>query len=66
MRTFIVNYSAPKEYRGTYRVSVEDGLMAGINASEKVQKYLQEKYGKVKDSASTVIEVYGGDIVTNY
>lgn len=62
MRTFIVNYSFPKEYRGTYQVTVEDSLTAGIDAGNKVHEYLEKKYGKVKDSSSTVIEVYDNKI----
>ena len=59
MRTFIVNYNFPEEYKGTYQVTVEDSLTAGIDAGNKVRKYLAEKFGEVKDSSSTIIEVYG-------
>ncbi len=59
MRTFIVNYNWPLEYKGTYQVTVEDSVTAGIDAGNKVRKYLEEKFGEVKDSSSTVIEVYG-------
>ena len=59
MRTFIVNYNFPEEYKGTYQVTVEDSLTAGMEAAKKVHKYLAEKFGEVKDSSSTIIEVYG-------
>lgn len=59
MRTFIVNYNWPLEYKGTYQVTVEDGPTASIDAGNKVHKYLVEKFGEVKDSSSTVVEVYG-------
>jgi hypothetical protein len=62
MRTFIVNYSSPKEWKGTYQVRVEDGPMANIKASQKVHQYLEDKYGKVKDSNCTVLEVYDNKI----
>lgn len=62
MRTFIVNYSSPKEWKGTYQVRVEDSSTASINASDKVRKYLEDKYGKVKDSNCTVLEVYDNKI----
>ncbi len=60
MRTFIVNYNWPLEYKGTYQVTVEDSLTASIDAMDKVRKYLVEKFGEVKDSSSsTIVEVYG-------
>lgn len=60
MRTFIVNYNWPLEYKGTYQVTVEDSLTANIDAADKVHKYLVEKFGEVKDSSSsTIVEVYG-------
>lgn len=63
MRTFIVNYNWPLEYKGTYQVTVEDSLTANIDAADKVHKYLIEKFGEVKDSSSsTIIEVYDGTI----
>lgn len=63
MRTFIVNYNWPLEYKGTYQVTVEDSLTANIDAADKVHKYLIEKFGEVKDSSSSaIIEVYDGTI----
>lgn len=59
MRTFIINYNFPEEYKGTYQVTVEDSLTAGMEAAKKVHNYLVEKFGEVKNSDSTVIEVYG-------
>ena len=59
MRTFIVNYNWPLEYKGTYQVTVEDSVTAGMEAAKKVHNYLVKKFGEVKDSNSTVIEVYG-------
>lgn len=59
MRTFIVNYNWPLEYKGTYQVTVEDSVTAGMEAAKKVRNYLVEKFGEVKDSSSTIVEVYG-------
>lgn len=59
MRKFIVTYSYPSIYKGSYEVVVEDGTFASTNASEKVKKYLEEKYGKVTDSYCVVTEIYG-------
>ena len=54
MRKFIITYSWPICYKGSYVVSAEDGL----DASSKVEKYLKSVYGAVKDSSSIVTEIY--------
>lgn len=59
MRKFIITYSYPAKYRGSYEVVVEDSIFASMNASKKVQQYLEEKHGKADDSHSIVMEIYG-------
>ena len=59
MRKFIINYSEPAAYRGTYLIEAEDG----IEASHKARQYLEETKGKENDTRSMVMEVYGNEII---
>ena len=59
MKTFLITYHSPKEYRGTYQVKATDSDVA----YNKVQDYLKEKFGDTKDSYSAIIEVEGGKII---
>ena len=59
MRSYIITYSYPFRYRGTYLVTGKDG----IEASEKCWKYLEEKYGHENNQNSTVVEVYENQII---
>ena len=54
MAKYLVNYTFPKEVRGSYFVDANDSL----EASNKVEKYITKKYGEIKDSYSTVTEIY--------
>lgn len=58
MKTYFINYSFPKEYKGSYIVKGEDG----IDASEKLNAYLKSKYGEFKDSYCQVTEVENGQL----
>ena len=58
-KTFIITYSYPFRYKGTYVVKAEDSFKAG----EKVSKYLAEKYGATNDSDSVVIQVYDNQLI---
>lgn len=58
MRHYIITYSYPEKYRGTYHIEGEDG----IDASNKLQKYLIETRGETKNSHSIVVEVVGNTI----
>lgn len=58
MRTFIVNYSYPVRFRGTYCVTAKDSFEAG----DKVRSYLENKWGHYKDQMSIVMEVYDNQI----
>ena len=53
MRSFIVNYTHPLRYRGTYLTTAIDGIEAG----KKVRDYLQDKYGYEPDQRSSVHEI---------
>ena len=59
MRSYIITYSYPFRYRGTYLVTGKDG----IEASEKCRKYLEDKYGVDETQNSTVVEVYDNQII---
>ena len=59
MRSYIITYSYPFRYRGTYLVTGKDG----IEASEKCRKYLEEKYGHEDNQNSTVVEVYDNHLI---
>lgn len=59
MRSFIITYTLPVRYRGTYLVTGKDG----IEASEKCRKYLEEKYGYEDGQNSSVVEVYDNQII---
>jgi len=58
MNHYIITYSYPEKYRGTYHIEGKDGL----DASDKLQKYLRETRGDTKDSHSIVLEVVGNTI----
>jgi hypothetical protein len=60
-RTYIINYTYPLRYRGTYVVKALDGIEAG----RKLSGFLHEKYG-VNDGEtenSIVTEVYEGQLI---
>lgn len=59
MRSYIITYSLPFRYKGTYLVTGKDG----IEASEKCRKYLEEKWGAEVNQNSTVVEVYDNQII---
>lgn len=52
-RTFIITYYYPLRYKGTYVAKGKDSF----EASDKVKKYLVEKFGNTKDSYCVVSEV---------
>ena len=58
MRSYIITYSYPAKYRGTYLIQGEDG----IDASDKLKKYLEETHGGTTDSHCVVLEVEGSSI----
>jgi len=58
-RTFIINYSWPLAYKGTYVVKAKDSFEAG----NKVSEYLKCKYGRVDCANSVVIEVVNNQMV---
>lgn len=59
MRKFIIGYSEPAAYKGTYLMEAEDG----VEASNKVQRYLEETKGKENNTRSITMEVYGNEIM---
>lgn len=58
MKAYIVTYSWPLRYRGTYLTTAADSLEAG----EKIKNYLREKYGYAGDEVSSVHEIYDNGI----
>ena len=58
MRNYLITYSWPEKYRGSYLISAEDG----IEASNKLSSFLKEKYGATNTSNSIVTEVIGDSI----
>ena len=58
MRNYLITYSWPEKYRGSYLISAEDG----IDASNKLSSFLKEKYGATNNSNSIVTEVIGDSI----
>lgn len=58
MASYIITYSYPAKYRGTYLIHGKDG----IDASDKLKKYLEETYGGASDSHCVVLEVEGNSI----
>lgn len=58
MKNYIITYSYPDEYKGTYLIQGKDGL----DASDRLENYLRETYGEVKDSHSICVEVEGSVI----
>ena len=58
-RSFIVNYTYPLRYQGTYLVKAKDGFEAG----KKCQKYLEKKWGHYPNQVSMVIEVYDNNLI---
>ena len=59
MKSFIITYSYPFRYRGTYLVTANDGG----EASDKCRKYLEEKYGYEDNQNSAVLDVYDNQII---
>ena len=58
MRNYLITYSWPEKYRGSYLISAEDA----IEASNKLSSFLKEKYGTTNTSNSIVTEVIGDSI----
>lgn len=58
MRNYLITYSWPEKYRGSYLISAEDGFEAG----NKLSSFLKEKYGNTNTSISIVTEVIGNSI----
>ena len=58
MKTYLVNYNFPVQYRGSYLVNAVDGFEAG----RKITAYLKETYGPTDSSNSEIIEIVGGTI----
>lgn len=58
-KTFIITYTWPLRYQGTYVVKAKDGFEAG----DKVKKYLCDKYGDTKDSYSVVMNVIDNQLI---
>ena len=58
MKNYIITYSIPAKYRGTYLITASDS----IEASRKLDTYLKEKFGDTDTSQSIVTEVEGGAI----
>ena len=59
MRSYIITYSYPQKYRGTYLINANDGM----EASHKLSQHLKETYGDTDNSHSIVLEVEGGRII---
>lgn len=58
MRNYIITYSYPQKYRGTYLISAVDGM----EASKKLSTYLKDTFGDTDSSHSIVLEVEGSSI----
>lgn len=58
MRNYIITYSYPQKYRGTYLIQGVDC----VDASRKLQMFLKEKYGETDAAHSIVLEVEGSSI----
>ena len=58
MRNYLITYSWPEKYRGSYLISAEDGIVA----SNKLSSFLKEKYGPTDSSNSIVTEIVGNNI----
>ena len=60
-RTYIINYTYPLRYRGTYVVKALDGIEAG----RKISGFLHERYGvnEGETESSIVTEVYEGQLI---
>lgn len=59
-RTYIINYTYPVRYRGTYVVKAPDGIEAG----RKLRGFLHEKYGVVGETeSSSITEVYENQLI---
>ena len=58
MKNYLITYSWPEKYRGSYLISAEDGIEAG----NKLSSFLKEKYGDTNTSISIVTEVIGNSI----
>ena len=58
MRNYLITYSWPEKYRGSYLINAEDG----IEASNKLSSFLKEKYGDTNTSTAIVTEVIGNSI----
>ena len=58
MRNYLITYSWPEKYRGSYLINAEDV----IEASNKLSSFLKEKYGATNNSNSIVTEVIGDSI----
>lgn len=58
MRNYIITYSYPQKYRGTYLIQGKDG----IDASDRLKTYLVENFGDTDTAHSIVVEVEGSSI----
>ena len=58
MKTYLVTYSWPIKYRGSYMAYGYDSIDAG----NKVSQYLKETFGPTNDSMSIVTEIIGNNI----
>ena len=58
MKTYLINYNFPVQYRGSYLVNAIDGF----EASRKITAYLKETYGPANSSNSEITEIVGGTI----
>lgn len=58
MKNYLITYSWPEKYRGSYLISAEDGFEAG----NKLSSFLKEKYGDTDTSISIMTEVIGDSI----
>lgn len=60
-RTYIINYTYPLRYRGTYVIKAPDGIEAG----RKLSSFLHEKYGvnEGETESSSVTEVYDDQLI---
>ena len=58
MKTYLINYNFPVQYRGSYLVNAIDGF----EASRKITAYLKETYGPTDSPNSEITEIVGGTI----
>ena len=60
-KTYIVNYTYPLRYRGTYVVKAQ----AGFEVGPKIAKFLHEKYGVIEGEteSSIVMEIYESQLI---